>query len=247
VLDSGLKLAGEIDPLSPGEWVRSSRFLGDRGFVVTFKSIDPFFALDLSDAAHPRKAGVLELPGFSTYLQPIDSGHLLAIGVDLPATAVNWRDRSLQLSVFDVSDLSAPKRTVQARIASAYAYSEALWEHHAFNWFADKSLVSVPFFDWEPGAATNWGTFTSDLRVFEVHPDSIASRGALSMSDLYITAGNDRWSWTWSPAIRRSVMAADASGKTFVYGVSDAGVRVAPLSALGTPLATAKFPFPPQW
>jgi hypothetical protein len=243
VLDANLSEVGSVE-LAPGEWVTGSRFVGDRGFVVTFRNIDPLFALDLRDPANPRKAGELKLPGFSTYLQPVDDGHLLAIGIDLPADVPNWLDRSLQLSIFDVSDLTAPRRTVQHRIGSAYAWSEALWDHHAFNWFADKQLLAVPFSDWIPIASGSgyWSSFFSDLRVFEVHPDSIALRGALSMKDLYVTYGDSNWTWSWSPVIRRSVMAADASGNTFVYAVSDAGIRVAALNSLDAPLATAKFP-----
>ncbi|SRR6266478_1845296 len=69
-----------------------------------------------------------------------DDSHLLAIGIDLPPDATNWRDRSLQLSIFDVSDLILPRRTVQYRIGSAWAWSEALRDHHAFNWFPEKRL-----------------------------------------------------------------------------------------------------------
>jgi len=152
--------------------------------------------------------------------------------------------RSLQLSIFDVSDLILPRRTVQYRIGSAWAWSEALWDHHAFNWFSEKQLLAVPFSDWEPGVSSGayWDSFVSDLRLFEVHPDSIALRGALSMKDLYVTDGSSDWRWSWSPVIRRSVMASDSSGNAFVYAISDAGIRVASLGSLDAPLATAKFP-----
>jgi hypothetical protein len=129
-------------------------------------------------------------------------------------------------------------------VGSAWAYIEALWEHHAFNWYPERNLLAVPFFDWQPDASGSayWGTFSSDLRVFEVHPDSATLLGALSMKDMYVTYGDASWTWSWSPAIRRSVMAADADGNAFVYGISDAGIRVAPLGALGVPMATAPFP-----
>ena len=78
--------------------------------------------------------------------------------------------------------------------------------------------------------------------MFEVHPDSIALRGALSMKDLYVTEGSSDWRWSWSPVIRRSVMASDSNGNVFVYAISDAGIRVASLGSLDAPLATAKFP-----
>lgn len=243
VLDPGLRETGSLE-LAAGEWVTGSRFLGNQGFVVTFRSIDPLFALDLSDPANPRKAGVLEMPGFSTYLQTLDATHLMAVGVDVPPPPATWQDRSLQLSVFDVSDLGNPQRTVHLKVGSAYAYSEALWEHHAFNWFPDKQLLAIPFFDWEPDLSgpDYWSGFESNLRVFEVHPDAATFLGAVSMKDLYVTYGDDRWTWSWSPGIRRSVMATDAAGNTFVYAISDAGIRVASLQLLKAPLATAVFP-----
>jgi uncharacterized secreted protein with C-terminal beta-propeller domain len=224
--------------------VQASRFLGPRGYVVTFQRIDPLFALDLSDPRHPKKGGVLEIPGFSTYLHPLDDGHLLAIGVDQPENRMDWRERSLQLSVFDVSDISAPKRTAQAKLGSAWAWSEAMWEHHAFNYFPEKKLLAVPFFDWDPEVNTGgayWNSFTSDLRVFAVQSDVIAFKGALSMKDLYVQGGDQEWRWTWNPWIRRSVMASDDSG-TFVYAISDAGIRVAGVDKLSTPIATVTFP-----
>lgn len=241
VLDAKLNLAASLE-LAQGESVRGSRFLGDRAFVVTFHGIDPLDAIDLSDPAHPRLAGKLEVPGFSTYLHPIDDTHLLAVGVDLPQTG-GWQGRSVQLSVFDVSDLSNPRRTAQQKIGTAYGYTESLWDPHAFNWFPAKNLLAIPFSDWSPvaGGDSYWGTFASDLRVFEVHEDSIAPRGALSLKDLYVTWGDAKWSSSWSPFIRRSVMAADAGGSSFVYAFSDAGLRVAPLDALAAPLATVSF------
>jgi hypothetical protein len=248
VLDGGMKVVGELNDLAPGEWVQSSRFIGPRGYVVTFKRMDPLFSLDLSDPRNPRKAGVLDVPGFSTYLHPMDDTHLLAIGVDLPLVdgTVDWRQRSLQLSVFDVSDISAPRRSAQARIGSAWAYSEALWDHHAFTWFKEKGLLAVPFFDWDPTVVKEsgqyWNSFTSDLRVFHVSPSAIDFQGALSMKDIFLTSGNGSWTWTWSPWIRRSVMESDSAGAAYVYAISDAGIRVAPASALSTPLATVVFP-----
>ena len=242
-----LNVIGELNDLSPKEWVMSSRFIGSRAYVVTFRRIDPLFAIDLSDPARPRKAGELQSPGFSTYLHPMDETHLLAIGVDLPADGpVDWRQRSLQLSVFDVSDISAPKLSVRARIGTAWAHSDALWDHHAFTWFAEKKLLAVPFFDWDPtvnpSGGAYWNSFTSDLRVFQIAADSITAKGALSMKDLFVTYGDGNWRWMWSPWIRRSVMASDSAGGTFVYAISDAGIRVAGAEQLSAPLATVSFP-----
>jgi hypothetical protein len=250
--DGALKLIGEISPLVVGERLMAVRFTGDKGYAVTFRNVDPLATLDLSDPAHPKKVAELTLPGFSTYLQPIDDRHLLAIGVDVPVDAAghpDWSKRAVALSLFDVSDLAQPRRTAQALVGTAWSYSEALWDHYAFNWYrpdvSKPGLLAIPFSDWQnvtPGQPW-WNGFVSDVRVFSVDPaGSIAAVGSLGMNDVYVQQGTGQWTWWYRPWVRRSVMATDQAGNTFVYAVSDAGLRSAALSRLDTPLATALFP-----
>ncbi|MGE5048527.1 MAG: hypothetical protein ACM3PC_08180, partial [Deltaproteobacteria bacterium] len=109
---------------------------------------------------------------------------------------------------------------------------------------AKPGLLAIPFSDWiQPtGAQPWWSNFVSDVRVFSVDPaGKIAASGSLGMSDVYIQQGTGNWTWWYRPWVRRSVMATDQGGNTFVYAVSDAGVRVAPLSNLASPLGTAVF------
>ena len=244
--DGKLALVGEIPSIVDGERLMAMRFVGDQGYAVTFRNFDPLVTLDLSDPAHPRKVAELTLPGFSTYLQPIDDTHLLAIGDDLPIDPggrPDWSRRSMQLSLFDVSDLANPRRTAQATVGTAWASSEAEWDHHAFNWYrpdpAKPGLLAIPFSDWSAGT---WDGFVSDVRVYSVDPrGAIAPIGALGMGDVYVEAGSGDWTWYYRPWVRRSVMATDQAGDTFVYAVSDAGVRVAALPSLSPPLATILF------
>ncbi len=246
-----LVLVGEIASLVAGERLMATRFTGDRGYAVTFRYVDPLVTLDLTDPAHPKKVAELTLPGFSTYLEPIDARHLLAIGNEVPLDSAgrpDWSKRSVQLSLFDVTDLAKPARTAQALVGTAWAYSEALWDHHAFNWYrpdpGKPGLLAIPFSDWiqpAPGGQW-WNGFVSDVRIFSVDPAAgISPLGSLSLSDVYIQQGSGDWTWWYRPWVRRSVMATDQAGNTFVYAVSDAGVRTAALARLDTPLATALF------
>jgi hypothetical protein len=254
VLDNSLSRVGEIAPLEDNERIFATRFTGDAAYVVTFRNIDPLVTLDLRDPAHPKKVAELTLPGFSTYLQPIDEGHLLAIGEELPLLPgghADWTHRSVELSLFDVSDLSHPTRVAQALVGTPWSYSEALWDHHAFNWYRPDAkkpgLLAIPFSDWiRPAPGQPWyDGFVSDLRLFSVDPASgIAPLGSLSMSDIYLQRNDGNWTWWYRPWVRRSVMATDTLGNTFVYAVSDAGLRSAALANLGAPLATALFPRP---
>jgi uncharacterized secreted protein with C-terminal beta-propeller domain len=52
----------------PGENLYASRFLGGRGYLVTYRLIDPLYVLDLSDPIDPKVAGELEVSGYSDYL-----------------------------------------------------------------------------------------------------------------------------------------------------------------------------------
>jgi len=245
----GLRIKGQTEELAPGETIQASRFVGAKGFVVTFRQVDPLFTLDLSDPQNPRKVAALTIPGFSTYIQPIDDTHLLTMGVYLPADAQNhngWTERRMQLQLFDVGDLRNPKQLFQQTVGSAYGWSEAAWEHKAFNWFPERKLLSIPFSDYLPSGYGNyWDAFVSDLRVFSVDVDKgITPVGALGLKDVYVNYGTWEWSWWWSPWVRRSVMASDADNNDFVYAVADGALRVANARSMDTPLATVLFPPP---
>ena len=82
ILDKDLKLKGSLNNLWTGEEFKSSRFIGDKLFLVTFKQVDPLFAIDVSDAENPTILGELKIPGYSTYLHPYDDNHLIGIGYD---------------------------------------------------------------------------------------------------------------------------------------------------------------------
>lgn len=238
-----LDVVGQSPDLAEGERVMSSRMVGDKGFVVTFRQVDPLFTFDLSDPTNPRKIGELTIPGFSTYIHPMDANHLLTIGTYVPAPQPgqpqNWSERALQLAIFDVSDLAHPVQTHTQLVGTAYGWSEAANEHKAFNYFAAKKLLAIPFADWSNTASSYdyWNYFRSDLRVFSVDPLlGFTPRGAVNMSDMYQVYQYSNWTYYWEPYVRRSVMADD-----FVYAISDSGIRVANIANLAAPLATARF------
>ena len=244
---ASLKVVGRTPEIAPGESLRSARFAGDRGYLVTFKNIDPLFALDLVDKTAPRVAGELKTPGFATYLHPIDADHLLALGIDLPEPdaqgRVDFSQRRMKLSLFDVADLAAPKLRAVQLVGTANGWSEAAYEHRAFNWFGARNLLAIPFSDQVASATDRWGTFVSDLRVFKVDAaaGTIASLGAVDLRDLFQASKPDFDGW-YSPWVRRSVISTDAAGAEFVYAVSDAGVRVAQVGSLAKPVASLAFP-----
>lgn len=231
---------GRTNDLAPGESVMSARFVGDVGYVVTFRQTDPLFTVDLSVPSAPRVVGELKVPGFSTYIHPLDATHLLTIGTYVPETPSSWSERALQLAIFDVSNLSAPQQTFTQKVGSGYSFSEAEWEHKAFTYFADRKLLAIPFFDWSTSTTGDTEGYVSDVRVFSVDTATgFTSRGAIDMRDV-LSAGFGSWwsgwSWYWQPMVRRTVIADD-----FVYAISSGGIRVANVNALATPVATVTF------
>lgn len=121
VLDKNLKTKGSIVDLGLTEEIYSARFIGDKGYLVTFRRTDPFYVLDLSDAKNPQMTGELKIPGYSSYLHPINSDKVLGIGEE---------DNQVKISYFDVSDPSSPKE-IEKYILDEYD-SEVLRNHHAF-------------------------------------------------------------------------------------------------------------------
>jgi hypothetical protein len=108
----------------PGEQVYGVRFVGTRGYVVTFRRTDPLYVLDLSDPADPRIAGELEVAGFSEHLVPLGETHLLGVGRDADANGVS---AGLKVSLLDVRDASAPRE--QAVLALGAAGSRSAMDH----------------------------------------------------------------------------------------------------------------------
>lgn len=80
VLNDKLEIIGSIHNLAKDETIYSARFMGDTGYFVTYRQVDPLFSVDLSDPENPKILGELKIPGFSEYLHPYGDGKLLGIG-----------------------------------------------------------------------------------------------------------------------------------------------------------------------
>ena len=98
---------GRVEGLGKTEQIYAVRFMGDVGYVVTFRQTDPLYAVDLSDPRSPEVVGELKIPGYSAYLHPVGDGLLLGVGQDADDDGVV---RGTQVSLFDVADLSDPVR-----------------------------------------------------------------------------------------------------------------------------------------
>lgn len=135
-----LTTIGRVTGLGQGERIYAVRFLGKRGYVVTFRQVDPLYALDLADPTRPRVTGELKVAGYSAYLHPISETLLLGVGQD--ATDAGRR-LGPQVSLFDVADPAAPKLVGRAALG-ADGSSAVEDDHHAFLWWAPLNLAVVP-------------------------------------------------------------------------------------------------------
>ncbi len=145
VLDKNLKMIGSLEGIAPDENIYSTRFIGDRLYMVTFKRIDPLFVIGLSNPRNPEVLGELKIPGYSDYLHPYDETHIIGIGKE---TGTNdWGGTStkgVKLALFDVSDVNSPKLVDSYEIGDMGTDSEALQDHRAFLFDKEKNLLVIP-------------------------------------------------------------------------------------------------------
>jgi uncharacterized secreted protein with C-terminal beta-propeller domain len=211
--DGNLDTVGSVRDLAPGERIFSVRFIGDRGYVSTFREIDPLFVLDLSDAAAPHVTGELKVPGFSSYLHPLDATHLLGIGREVDADTGTVL--GLQLSVFDVSDASQPERTAVYTFAGDAweSWSAAQWDHKAVSWFGERGVLALPI---QEGG---WSAASNSLAVFQI---DVGATDSIARVATIVHETN----------VERSVRIG-----TFVYSIAAGDVQVHSFDDLGTPVA----------
>ncbi|MBU0982035.1 beta-propeller domain-containing protein [Patescibacteria group bacterium] len=153
ILNQEMDIVGSIEDLAPGETIYSTRFIGNRGYMVTFKKIDPLFVFDLTDPYNPRLLGELKIPGFSDYLHPYDEDHLLGFGKDAAdplEEEAAARDidfawyQGMKVALFDVSDPSNPSQMFSTGIGDRGTESELLWNHKALLFSKNKELLAFP-------------------------------------------------------------------------------------------------------
>jgi inhibitor of cysteine peptidase len=145
VMDEDMEVIGKLENLAEDERIYSTRFMGDRLYMVTFKRIDPLFVIDLSDPEDPSVLGELKIPGYSDYLHPYDENHIIGLGKETGSN--EWGGTSIKgvkLSLFDVSNVNNPKQIDKYEIGDRGTDSEALRDHKAFLFDKEKNILVIP-------------------------------------------------------------------------------------------------------
>ncbi|HEV7806593.1 MAG TPA: beta-propeller domain-containing protein [Solirubrobacteraceae bacterium] len=216
---------GRVGGLGKGERIYAVRFAGDKGYVVTFRQVDPLYTLDLSDKSDPKVLGELKILGYSAYLHPISDDLLLGVGIDATAEG---RRLGTQLSLFDVSDLRRPVRRAQASLG-ANSSTTAEFDPHAFLYWDPTRLAVIPVTVYQQDGAQGF----EGAIGFRVGTSSLAEAGRVAHP-----AQADRPGY--APEIARSLVIDDK-----LYTLSYAGLGASRLDTLA-PLSFAAFPDRPQ-
>ena len=154
VLDNKLNKIGESAWLAKGEKMYSSRFMGSRAYLVTYRTIDPLYVIDLSNPSSPTVLGKLKIPGYSTYLHPYDENHLIGIGMETKENT--YRDSygkvrsttativGMKMALFDVSNVNNPIQISSTVIGDRRTTSSILTNHKALLFSKEKELLAIP-------------------------------------------------------------------------------------------------------
>jgi uncharacterized secreted protein with C-terminal beta-propeller domain len=229
VLDSEtMAEVGHVGGIAPNEQVQSARFMGEKGYVVTFERIDPLFTIDLSEPSDPRIMGELKIPGFSTYLHPYGDDHLLAVGL---AGTDDGEITGFAVNLFNISDFSDPQLQQSIELNSDdWSWSQALWNHHAFT--LHRGVLSLPVYTWDYDESTGeYGGFSGMWVIDATAVDSgISELGRVDHEDLIDASeclygsGTECDDYYWYAWMKRSVVVEDK-----LFSISDYGIKITQL------------------
>jgi uncharacterized secreted protein with C-terminal beta-propeller domain len=128
-----LSVASKLQGLAEGERIYAARLVKNIFFLVTFRQVDPLYAIDISNPLNPKVLGYLKIPGFSEYLHPLPGDRLLGIGME---------NGALKISLFNVTDPTKMGEVASIKISNAW--SQALQDHHAVTVHLGRSLTIIP-------------------------------------------------------------------------------------------------------
>jgi uncharacterized secreted protein with C-terminal beta-propeller domain len=181
VLNMSLRPVGKLENLVPTETIYSARFIGDKCYLVTFRQVDPFFAIDLQNPQEPKVLGSLKIPGYSSYLHPYDENHIIGLGKDAG---------KVKISLFDVSNFSAPEEV--ANYTTDYSSdSIALDDYKAFLFDRSKDLLVMPITEYQ-------NQVSQGAYVFNISADKgIALRGIITHMENNATLPYYYYNWNY--------------------------------------------------
>ncbi len=229
---------GRIDGIAETERIWSARFVEDRAYLVTFRNIDPLWTIDLSNPMNPAILGELKVPGVSTYIHPLNEDMLLTIGMG-PAgedgLGLDWSNT--RLSTFDISNITDPREASVLSLSPVensdegqwtWAYSEAMYEHKAFQYWGPKEMLAVPLSTYRSVEGSWHYEYISKAILVNVNESTgdMSIHGEINHSSLVNSDESNHW-WGGEQNIRRTIFMGD-----FIYAISGAGITVHNLDSM---------------
>jgi len=238
VLNETLRIVGKVTDIAPGENMHSARFMGNRAYLVTFLTVDPFFVIDLSDPYNPEILGELKIPGYSDYLHPFDENHIIGIGKDsdnsIDADKIHSDNAvyytailGVKIALFDVSDPRNPIEISKVVIGDRGSYTPVLTEHKALLFDREKELLVLPVdvkeFVKEKGYSIS--TFQGAYVYRLTAEDGFEYKGRITHEDEIVE--DSYWRYYTSSNIHRSLYIEDT-----LYTISNEMIKMNDLSDL---------------
>lgn len=189
VFNDKLKILGKTDYLAKGEKMYSTRFIGSKAYLVTYKTIDPLFVIDLSDSSSPKVLGKLKIPGYSTYLHPYDETHIIGIGMEteekinrnLSGKVVSTSSKivGMKMALFDVSDVENPVQVSNTIIGNKNTTSSILTNPKALLFSKEKELIAIPVNNYSEDfeVTNNSNTYESAISAYKNSSKSYIGEG----------------------------------------------------------------------
>ena len=172
-----LNIEGVLSGLGKeGETIKSVRFMGEKAYLITYKTTDPLYTIDLSNPKSPKKMGELKVNGYSAYLHPIDNDKLLGIGQDADSEG---NRKGVKIELFDISDFENPS-SLDSITLGKNTHSEVEENHKALAYRASDHIFAFPFSSYEQDSNSNY------LGVYQIENDSLKSYKE-------IQANNENW------------------------------------------------------
>lgn len=183
ILDEDLDIVGSVEDLAKGERIYSTRFMGDKVYMVTFRQVDPLYVIDASNPENPKVFGYLKVTGYSSYLHPYDEAHIIGIGME---ATEDGRVQGLKIALFDVSDFENPKEASKYDLSNkvpgkySYSHSDALYDHKAFLFSKEKGILVIPvsISSYSEDYSTN--EYWQGAYVFNINSEAIEYKGRIS-------------------------------------------------------------------
>ena len=189
IFDENLKQIGLSNYVAQGEKMYSSRFMGNKAYFVTYRTMDPLFVIDLSDETQPKTLGELHIPGYSTYLHSYDENHLIGIGMETEEVinknssgkviSTSSRITGMKMALFDVTDVNKPIQLSQTVIGDRRTTSAILTNPKALLFSKEKQLIAIPVNNYAENfeVSSSGDTYSAIINSYKSYNKSYISEG----------------------------------------------------------------------